>query len=56
VKTLSVKIKENDFQKYGFRKEEIFFSDLIDKIRIELPKDFIKKSPQISTQNRGSQI
>ncbi|MBK9331685.1 MAG: hypothetical protein IPM96_04580 [Ignavibacteria bacterium] len=51
MKTLSVKINENDFNKYGFRKQEILFCDLIDKIRIELSKEFIKKSRKSAAES-----
>ncbi|MEO8209962.1 MAG: hypothetical protein ABI840_05345 [bacterium] len=56
MKTLSVKIKENDYLKYDFQKNEILFSDLINKIRIELSKDFLKKSQKGAAESGLSKM
>jgi hypothetical protein len=54
MKNLKVNIDETDFEKYGFKSEDISFRDLKEKISIENAKEALIKCNEIARESNLS--
>lgn len=50
MRNIQLKISESDFQKYKLDKEEIKFTDLVEKISLEYARKAVLECNQIATQ------
>ncbi len=56
MRNIQLKISESDFQKYKLDKEEIKFTDLVEKISLEYARKAILECNQIATQTGLSEM
>lgn len=56
MRNIQLKISESDFQKYKLDKEEIKFTDLVEKISLEYARKAVLECNQIATQTGLSEM
>lgn len=48
MKTINISISEQDYNKYGIKKDNLDFSDFIDLVRKELTRQYLNKSLELA--------
>ena len=56
MRNIQLKISESDFQKYKLDKEEIKFTDLVEKISLEYARKSVLECNKIATQTGLSEM
>lgn len=56
MRSLNIQINESDILRYGFTKEPINFSNLLDRIRLELAKEALRKCQALAEKTGVSEM
>jgi Glu-tRNA(Gln) amidotransferase subunit E-like FAD-binding protein len=56
MRTISIDISDSEFLKYNFQEEKLSFTDLVEKISIELAKQALRKCQEIAEKTGLSQL
>ncbi|MEO8149913.1 MAG: hypothetical protein ABI723_19900 [Bacteroidia bacterium] len=56
MRTININISDNEFDKYGFKTNEINFSDFLDKIRNEVAREALRKCQEIAEREGLSEM